>query len=220
MFPPDAGPTPVVAIGGTWSTRHSWDGDDQWWGNASPWWQAMTGWGFVPLRPDDPFVWSSDINGGARWPWQRESYSDWHAGARALKYYLRDVPIDRRHVVAHSHAGNVVAMACATGLVLASLVTVSTPVRADLRPYYVAAAPRVGQWLHLFSDWSDRMQWFGCWFDGSLDVVRDLRVANVNNEGVPGMGHTGVLTRPEGIARWHVRGWTEFLRAEPARITA
>lgn len=213
MFPPDPRPTPVVAIGGTWSTRHSWDGDDQWWGNASPWWKAMTDWGFCPLRPDDPFVWSSDINGGPRWPWTKERFGDLHAGARALKYYFRDVPIDQRHVVAHSAAGNLTAIACATGLVLASLVTVSTPVRADLRPYYVAAAPRVGQWLHLYSDWSDRVQWFGQWFDGSFRVQRQILVPGINNQGVPGMGHTGVLETPAGIALWATQGWADFLRA-------
>jgi hypothetical protein len=160
-----------------------------------------------------PFVWSTALDGV---PSSRR-HVQWAAGGAALAYFARRAaaPIA---VIAHSHGLQVVLYACAEfGLSLASLISVSSPVRSDMAEVARAARPRIGRWLHLHSDASDRWQWLGELFDGHLGIVRAHPLAD-RNDAVPGVGHTGVLQDPAQFHLWSDRGWLDWLQTPTAAV--
>ena len=80
-------------------------------------------------------------------------------------------------LVAHSHGGQVAALALAEGLPqVKRLVTIGTPVREDMREVYKAARGGLVSWHHFYSN-SDWMQLFGSLFDGSWKLTRAMDFA-------------------------------------------
>jgi len=166
----------------------------------------------------EPFRWSGDLTGLARllpWNWFSSPESrDWQAGAQALRYLLEPrgcpVPFSQRNVIAHSHGGQVALLAAASGLRIRRLVTVSTPVRADMVNTIVKARPNIERWLHIYDPTlKDRMQVLGELGDGRLGWKRSFPAADVNVS-VAGAGHSGMLTQPEWFPQWKQRGLIDF----------
>jgi len=209
----------ILPIGGTWSWKGELeDHSGEWWHPRNPFMKFLGDRGFEHVCPAEPFIWSTQVNGSLFWA---KNHTDWQAGGAALCYYLgtsrygpAEVPLEDRNIIAHSHAGQVVAYAAAfRGLHINNLVTIGSPVRHDMRPIYRAARPQIKFWLHIASDWSDRMQWFGEWFDGSVGVQRRQPFADVNDQ-LPGIGHSKILRDPEYFRCWDELGWLEMLQPQ------
>jgi len=215
-----------LPIAGTWNWTLGDPAPRHWWAPESPFAAMMTGQGFRSIGDGEPFLWSTDL-GGMTWTAKllnRSGLETWGAAGYSLKLYLcppehdpsnpipNYVPVADRRVIAHSHGGQVALMAAAAGLKIHRLITVATPVRADMRPTIRAALPNIGAWLHLYGDWHDRWQWLGELMDGSLGIERRFRYFSVMNEAVQGIGHSDLLENPDWFWAWKERGWLEFLR--------
>jgi pimeloyl-ACP methyl ester carboxylesterase len=216
-----------VAVAGTWAQHDAETAIDPW----RDWWHPQSHWaaelrvlGWTPLRPD-PFRWSTDLDG----TWlqrlvQRRRWGDWLAAAYALCYYCDQVPDGARRkgprgpaarpvLIAHSHGGQVALLATGLlGLSVAGLVTVCTPVRADVLDLVGADAPQ--PWWHLYSDGADRWQWLGEWGDGLLRVARQMPPPAINLPAAVGFGHSGLLTTRSGL-----RVWPDLLRRLEAAVS-
>lgn len=195
---------PFIAIGGTWA----WNGSSagQWYDAGSPWSANMRARGLEHhhlLAGDGrPFVWTTDLNGHQWWRrliGKQPSTTDWHAaGINLHAYCVPPIAPDHRikpcdlHIVAHSHALQVVLFACAEGLKVNTLISVGSPVRADMLKAARQARPNIGFWWHFHSDRSDRWQSFGEVGDGSFGIERRHPFAD-QNVGLPGVGHSEIL---------------------------
>jgi hypothetical protein len=202
-----------VAVPGTWGWRDKGK-PDAWFQPTSEFAKAMARAGIVPLR-ERPFLWTTRINGTEWWrrwfSWivpkgfETGDMLDWEAAAEALRWYCEaegtpDV------VIAHSHAGQVATMAAADGLKIPLLITVCTPVRADLSVVYERARANVGTWRHLYAEGGDPIQWWGSFGDGEVAATRLMRWAH-ENHGVPGTDHSRLLNDPRLIREWTECGW-------------
>ncbi len=220
----------AMLIGGTWSWSDFLRPAPVEWYRAGAFVDFLGGELVRIIGERDPFVWASDVNFG------KGKRRDWSAAGRNLHQYLRPpvltddrdryVPIGQRNLIAHSHGGQVVFYALADGLIINNLITVATPVLKpiieDVLPF---AAPRIrGRWLHLSTDWRDRMQWFGELFDGAFGIQRAfpavcgtkgalIGIPNLTNEPVPGWGHSSFLKDPRAFPLWRSRGWLDYLDA-------
>jgi len=219
--------TRVTFCHGTWGFPKK-TGD--WWHGESELFQYLLRRGISPLRPSDPFCWSGDVDGGLRWPWgSSRSHADWQAGGKALRWYLRDgrkranyVKVCDRRVVSHSHGLQCVLYACAEGLRVDRLVSITAPIRADMADVARRARPNIGQWTHVHTDASERMQVYGALLDG---VWGTHRTAQWTHEGggitradeqitIPGIGHSGLLREPFHFGWWESAGLIPFLAGQ------
>src|SRR5690348_2667600 len=126
----------VILVPGTW--HGEWSDPD------SPFWTFLEAQRFRPLKFRG---WSGDVDGLPHVidPQKSEKLSDWIAGGWALFYLLRNLPYERRNVVAHSHGGQVALFAAGLARVqIHRLITVCTPVRKDMADIRKLAAPRIG----------------------------------------------------------------------------
>lgn len=209
-----------VPVHGTWG--HPPQVGD-WWLSNSELMAFLGKHGLEPLRPSDPFLWSGDVNGGIDWPWSSRDHTDWQAGGHALRWYLREgtdyVPINQRRIVSHSHGLQVVLYACAQGLKIDRLLSITGPVRDDMKEIAAMARPNIGRWHHAYSD-GDRMQAFGAMLDGAWGIHRKAiyqsrvgLIAADQNIGIKKIGHSGVLRDPQYFEKWTGDGLIDFLRA-------
>jgi hypothetical protein len=180
-----------VGVPGTWGTRSD---QNRWEFPTSILSTHLRSFGLEPYpHPNGSFHWSGDIDGGlADFLFRSGRHSDWIAGGRALVYYLQDVPVKDRNLIAHSHGLQVVLYACALGLQINSLVSIGSPVRSDMMEVARRARPHIGYWTCVHSDRSDLWQWFGEWFDGPLGVVRRHPLCDRSIQ-IPGVGHSRIL---------------------------
>ncbi len=199
---------PILIAGtGSWAD----DGRVDWYAPQSPFAQFLSAqqlsptFGPGPAGPA-PFIWSTSLAGIPL----VSRKATWSAAGAALAYFTAvtaDVRGPETAVIAHSHALQVVLYACAEqGLRVAALISVGSPVRADMQAVAARARPRIGHWLHIHSDGSDRWQWFGELFDGHCGIVRAHPLADVNDT-VPGVGHSTLLRDPAQQHHWLDRRW-------------
>lgn len=208
--------TSVLLIPGTYGW--GWTDDAaQWWHPSSPFVAFLQREGFAILGGDCPFVWSTELDGIPNWLKRpKRKHVIWEAGGLNLYAYLANrlvpieyVPIRDRNIIAHSHAMQVVAYGCANGLKVNRLLTIGSPVREDMRDVYELARPNIAQWRHLYSDASDRIQWFGTLFDGKLGIVRRQAFADLNVQ-VPRVSHSKLLHESSELLK--VNGDLDWLR--------
>ena len=178
-----------------------WD-KDQWWKAGSPFTTAMARVGWDLLQSEDPFVWSTDLDGANPLalvcrPWQRREakHRDWEAGGLALHYFLKDVPYEDRNLVSHSHGLQVVLYAARHGSKIRSLIDISGPVRGDMSIVTDMARPQIARWVHVYDQKTDWIAWAGQLFDGRLAVSRAHPEADINIS-LQGVGHSGLLRDP------------------------
>lgn len=138
-----------------------------------------------PLTPD-PGYWSTDVGGlvipsilhalfGWAVPWF-DPHRTWNAHAADFAHFLASRQRELAGgvlVVAHSHAGQVIAYAMRYAheeclrIPPIFLVTVDTPIRMyDMARNYRVMSGMVERWTHLYSQhgWRARMRWLGSWF--------------------------------------------------------
>lgn len=210
--------TYILPIQGT----HGWDDTDtmRWWKPGSPFVNYLGTQGIdLVAAGEDPFIWDGDVDGlpylGSR------SLLRWKAAGIQLRRYCKPgpagspegahyVPYVSRNFIAHSHGLQVVLCAAASGLRVHRLVSVSSPVRNDMRAIAEKARPNIAEWWHVASDRSDFTQWLGEWFDGAFGIVREHPLADFN-VCVKGVGHSGLLNDPALFPMWKDRGLVAFL---------
>ena len=211
--------TRYLPIAGTWGWA-GWSTTGQWWQAGSPFHQWMVACGCDVYAPDDPYIWDTRLSGLL--PWRRTV--GWEAAAHSLDYYFRAksyppgvgyIPIDDRRVICHSHGLQPVLTACGRlGLKLHTLVSVGSPVRADLyRDGTVARArANIQYWLHLYDPQCDLWQLAGELGDRALGWRRTHPAAD-RNDPVPQGRHSRLLTHPSYFRHWVERGWLDLLTA-------
>lgn len=205
--------TTAILVAGT----HGWRGEvpaDAWWSPQSAFAMYVFSTfnlaiaGRVPGQR--PFIWTTSEDGALGQAF--DALIDWRAGGENLYQYAvpslcagaRIAPADLT-VIAHSHGRQVVLFAAEAGLEIGHLVTVCSPIRADVDKLTPHARARIGRWTHLYSDESDSWQIAGELGDGHLGWRREEPQADAN-VCVPGVGHTGLLEDPANFARWQ-RAW-------------
>lgn len=194
---------------------HAWDREHperQWWHPSSPFSTFMAGHGHYHARPDEPFLWSGDLD-GALWA----NGNDWEAGGVWLSRYLRNLAYADRNVIAHSHGGQV-ALLAAVDVPIRSLVMIATPVRKEIeRDVLPGALPSIGTCVHV----SDS-RWYGDWiglagavFDGRLNFRRTFEDARIRTVRLPDIGHSTLLCEPTQFRLWQTIGLLDALRGVP-----
>lgn len=188
---------PVVLVAGTWG-----DWEDQWWRPDSEFARMLREDGVTLLAPDDPFRWTTKLEGIVG------QNTEWERAGDALRWYVGEKlgAGERVSVVGHSHGAQVIAYAGAGGLKIDRLITVAAPVRNDMRAVYAAARKNIWLWVHLYGNSADLMQRLGSWFDGSWHLRRRMKAADLNLRH-PGVGHSELLD--PGL--WKQRRYPFFL---------
>lgn len=207
-------------VQGTWAWGHK--PGLQWWECTSPFCSFLKTLGIETIGGNRPFIWSTELD-GLGWLQRRtvKRHLIWEAAGDNLYAYLKPplslfddyVPITDRNVIGHSHALQVIAYACAAGLKLNRLVTVGSPVRQDMADVYKAARPNIASWLHVHSDGSDRIQWFGELFDGHFGIVREAPLAD-RNVLIGNVAHSRLLNDSACFRLWQEQGLMDFLRGD------
>jgi hypothetical protein len=188
-----------IPIAGTDGWRDTWMQADSDFG------QMMAAEGFELLRAGDrPFRWSTALDG-----WFGDD-RQWEAGADALYFFLRFVPLEDRNIVAHSHGGQLPAFLCASGFPIRSLTTVGTPVRNDVP--WIAAEGQIGFHQHIYDTKRDLWGWLGQVGDHQLRTERTFSDKRVKNIGVADISHSKVLRDPKYIPLWQSQGWLQNIR--------
>lgn len=200
-----------LPIQGTWGWGRG--SDHRWWQNGSPFVAFLAERGFTLLGADDPFVWTTDLNG----VWFGDKHIDWQCGGINLRQYIKPplhavsvnaddyVPFADRNLITHSHGLQPVLYAAAAGLRIRTLVSVTGPVRDDMMAVAEKARPNIGRWIHLCSDHSDRIQTLGALLDGRFGIVREHPLAD-QNVPIAGVGHSGLLENQAHFHYWTDRG--------------
>lgn len=211
--------TPFCIVNGTWEFDGH-DGATEWWQAHSPFVEFMATEGFVyTLVAGEPFIWHTALEGidWLRYFGKKAKHTAWRAAAHNLKQYLRDVPVQDRNILAHSHGGNVVAYACAGGLEINNLITLSTPIRGDMRAVYTAAAIHINHWTHVHSDRSDWMQLLGGLFDGQFGVHRGCPQAD-HNISIAKVGHSKIVKDPAFFRVWKEQQLLQHLKKDVPHV--
>lgn len=194
----------VVGVAGTWAWKSAW------WQDGSPFWRYMERRGVYPARINGlPFRWSTDL--GGTWKFWQTRHSQWEAGGDALAYYLDALPEQHRIVLAHSHGGQCVAYAAALGVKIDRLVTVATPVRADMDGTWRLARTAIRQWTHVLDSEGDKTAFWGAFGDKRLGNQRHFDHADANVK-IADIGHSGLLSDPAHFHWWEDAGLIDRLK--------
>jgi hypothetical protein len=166
--------------------------------------------GFERIDADDPYVWSTLVDGLFY-----RKLSVWHSSALNFKAHvtriLRLPPLERV-VLVHSHGLQVAYIAAALGCYIHTLIDICGPVRHDvIQEYGEAARKNIGYHVHVHSDRSDRMQIWGGLLDGVFKIVRphpDCVGDHGLNHEVPKAEHSLLLHNPD---EWYAGAWQTWL---------
>lgn len=197
----------VVGIAGTWAWKSPW------WQDGSDFWTYMiTRHNIHPARIDGlPFRWSTDL--ADSWKFWKKRRSDWEAGGDALAYYLKHIPYRYRVVLAHSHGGQVVAHCAKHGVRIDRLVTLATPVRADMQDTWAQARPHIRQWMHVMDSEGDKTAWWGAFGDRKFGNTREFSQADTVVK-VGGIGHSDLLNDRKKFHLWDTAGVIGFMKGQ------
>lgn len=200
-----------ATVPGTWGFDGNGHDDDEWWQPHSEFVKFLQSHGYHQILIEgQPFVWSTNVDGFGL-------HRDWQSAAKALQYFLHTVPYRHRNIIAHSHGGQVALLAAANGVKIRNLITVSTPVRGDLKPVIAKARQNIGHWTHIHSGKKDFWQLFGSLWDGQIGLFRRMKQADVNVE-LPALDHSDLLRQPEHFHHWIAGGLAEYLNTSKVHI--
>lgn len=210
---------PILVAGtGSWANDNRCD----WYCPGHPFGKFLAAQGAAPYFDEDPFVqpptaqpfiWSTDLSGVPSL--FRKNLEDWAAGGAALAYFV--MAMERLHsretsLIVHSHGLQVAAFAADQhGLKIHTLISIGSPIRADMAKSYAWLRKNTTYWLHIHSDNSDRWQWFGELFDGHFGIVRETPLAD-RNDSIPGVGHSELLRDPAQYHHWLEQRWLDVLK--------
>lgn len=199
------------------------------------WWRAgsllvdeLAGCGIQLLDPEDPFVWSTNLDGvhfWERWPWfhSRKDKRDWLAGGKALRWYvLGHRPMANPHaplvLITHSHGVQIAHYAAAEGLRIDYLLDIAGPVRADVLTETAAGLTNIGHWMHVTDGEFDLVQTLGWIGDGHVGPV--ALPASVEVVRLPEIDHSELLSNPKYVpSAWREHGLITFLLEAEAAAT-
>lgn len=221
----------IVLVQGT----DSWTGTEtdigEWWSHG-PFIAFLRAHGFEPYRADDPFFWSTDLNGHKGWRrWftrlfhskRTADHRDWQAGGRALRDHIAPLAFEGLNFIAHSHGLQVLAYAALQAktlgrpLRLRRVVTVGSPIRlGDMAAAYLALREASEYWLHIYDN-EDEIQEAGELGDGRVGVMRACPWAHLNVM-VPDIEHSRILRETGPMQLWQTEGWLDLLRADAAEL--
>ena len=181
-----------------------------WWQKTSALTHFLADYNLQQLHPETPFVWDTALS-GVFW---RPGRKEWQAAGANLQIYFdfAKTPIDDRNLIAHSHGGQVVFYALATGLEIRNLITFGTPVRDDMViPIEIGRKRILGTWIHVVDKTFDRIQAEGEWFDGGWQYRSEFKMADLNDK-ITNVEHSKLLNDPSCFHWWVDRAWTELLK--------
>lgn len=197
-----------------------------WWRPGSPLLLALGLLGLESLCPEDPYRWSTELGGVRfyhRWPWfrSRRDHRCWHSGADGQRWWMiaKGIPLADRRALVHSHGLQPTLYAAADWhepMYLERLISVGSPLRADMRDVVERARPRIRRWLHVTDD-ADRIQRKGLFGDGEWglpDWVDDPQLGPDTYLVLPGIGHSRLLQDPQYFDLWVTRGLAAFLSGQ------
>ena len=206
MKPPLKRPAYYIPVMGTWDL----DNPQGWWRKDSAFSQYAEKENII-LYPRAPFIWSSDIDGAFEL-FGNNRFSDWRAAGASLSYYLENIQLSHRNIIAHSHG--LQAVACAIfyfGAEIRTLTSIGSPIRKDFHHQYSAIQNRCDRWQHVYDSDFDLFGQLGLLFDGNFSLDRSCPFAT-RNEPVSEIGHTDVLQNPDSFHNWSDRDWFDFIR--------
>lgn len=185
----------------------------QWWEMGSRYYGFLRDRGYEHASRT-PFEWSTELAGILD-----RAKTVWKAGGKSLGYYfgehLAPMPYEHRNVVAHSHGGQLVFYAAASGVRIRNLITVGTPVRADMEATVRAARVNIKNWVHLMDTRYDIVSVLGAIGDGKLRIKHDFKEADkcFDLRDIKAH-HSHVLSNPQFYPYWMTRGWAQELSRE------
>lgn len=184
-----------ILIPGTWANSRNAP-KDEWWKDGSDFRQALTAHG-ANVELAEMGAWNTQLDGVVG------SNTDWeHAGEDLAK---RLAGQERVSLICHSHGGNVWPYAAEAGCSFDTVITMATPVRADVP--YASSRPWVKRWLHVYGDIRDWVQILGEAKAFSLFALhRKMKLADKNIE-IPEAGHSDLHT----VAVWDHHGLWKLL---------
>lgn len=189
---------PLLLLHGTWGRN------DLWYRSLSPFVLGARSAGLSLVHNTEPFLWSGRVGGmfGITPDDPSDLLDDrgrleWANEARHAVYYCAaHRPNQEVSIIAHSHAGQLALLAITYGqLKVRHLITVSTPVRKDMRFARMRTRELIsGKWIALHGDfWKDRMIKLGELFDGSIGWTMEFPEAHENRH-ITGHGHSTMIT--------------------------
>lgn len=165
--------------------------------------------GFNPIRFDG---WTTNV-GGVPNILERGKHRDWIAGGYGLGYFLRDLPLESRNIVCHSHGlMPVLYQGVRVKQPIRRLISVCSPVRGDMQTQANGAKKRIARWRHIASVGGDPWQRLGELFDGHFGWG-DRNWPQAENMQIPEIGHSKLLNDPKFLDLWKTDGMLDFLRA-------
>lgn len=183
---------PVILCHGTWGRADIWHRPD------SPLWAALVERGFQPIE----FLWSG-LLGGYPHPIINPPSTDHMEGDLALwasegeklglfcQVHCADWPGDIADVITHSHGFQVLTFAAAYGWHFKNVLSLSGPVREDMKKYRQQARPNIERLTQVVDRDGDMTIREGQSFDGHFGWVLDLPEADKQID-APGQGHSGL----------------------------
>lgn len=162
----------------------------------------------------EPFNWSGDVDG---FNWlslftlglKKDKHTDWIAGGKSFKSYVRYIPLKDRNLIIHSHGLQVITY---SGVILNNVITVGSPIRNDLMGEYKKLRANCKNWMHIYDSRWDRMGFMGQIFDGKFLGSRACLIDGVKNCPQTSIGHSNILRDKKLFSKWNTEGWFDFLR--------
>ncbi len=198
----------AVLIGGTWAI------DGVWWRPGSPFAREAERIGVeIAAGRGGGFVWSTKLE---IWRPRTLGADAWTGAAHHLLTFIDAYCGGQADVIAHSHGGNVAAIAAHLDRLenalyppghrdypprIRRLTTVGTPVRWGMSEVYRDARRMTASWRHIYST-ADRWQIFGTLGTWNLWKSRKMKFAR-ENVLEPGRRHSELLAP----RLWTERGW-------------
>jgi hypothetical protein len=190
--------------------------EQEWHHPQSAWWAYMREHGFEEADPDDPFIWSGDIDGT---PF---AGNDWEVTTIWLRRYLRSLPYEDRNVIAHSHGGQP-AIEAAIEVPIRSLIMFGTPVRKRIEQEVCPKAlPNIGACVQVIDERRDWTATLGGLFDGDLRWRREFKVppvpgvhGGIQVKKLPKIGHSNILRDPAFFPVMESAGLLDVLTSSP-----
>lgn len=194
--------TELLIVPGT----SAWEPDEDlarprnYWRPGSPLARYLARHDLALLHPEDPYVWSTDLNGWKfwrRWFGQADEPRDWKAGGKSLRWWV--TAKGHRQLGAawvHSHGLQPFAFAAAEWhepIFCDSLVSFGSPIRSDVP--YEAMLRKVRRWL-VVTDTKDLTQLLGRIGDGAIGGTPDEFGDKVEILELRGIDHSRLLQDP------------------------
>ncbi len=140
----------VILLAGTWANGRGAP-QDAWWKPGSAFAEEGKRHGLEYPDDADPFVWCTGLDGVDIF------HEHWLSAAHSLIWYCQAKQLTSVNIIAHSHGGQVAAIASGLGLKIETLITVATPVRQDV----VFHRASIRRFVHIYGGVRDYVQILG-----------------------------------------------------------